>query len=396
MTDFFEPVVRGVQHANLRAANRRAVLTTIVFNSGISNADVSRRTGLAPQTASAIVADLEAEGLVLRGEVLRGRRGQPATPLLLNYDAHYSIGCEVSWDHLEIVLISLGSQEIARYRRDYRYPDADKIAAEAIGAIETLLGRLDALQRRRATDIGLAIPADICRGLELIGAPPEQIRAWRSLDLRGAIEQGIGLPVRAFGDGDAGCWAEMIMRIQPRPSRFVYLHLGTFLGSGVITEHMLRQGPPENSAMLGSMYVTAANGQRQFGHLVASLTPFRDALTRAGIPVPLANPRDWPWGEWEHLVAPWVATASEALATIIMNTRAALDCGLFVLDGELPAEILARLIAATRQALAELPVLSFDRPTLEAGRLGTRAVSLGAAQLPLFMRLLVDDLTALS
>ena len=75
MTDFFEPAGRGVQHASLRAANRRAVLTTIAFNPGISNADVSRRTGLAPQTASAIVADLEGEGLISRGEVLRGRRG---------------------------------------------------------------------------------------------------------------------------------------------------------------------------------------------------------------------------------------------------------------------------------------------------------------------------------
>ena len=56
MTDLFAPAGRGVQHANLRAANRRAVLTTIALSSGISNADVSRRTGLAPQTASAIVS----------------------------------------------------------------------------------------------------------------------------------------------------------------------------------------------------------------------------------------------------------------------------------------------------------------------------------------------------
>ena len=395
MTDFFEPVVRGVQHANLRAANRRAVLTTIIFNSGISNADVSRRTGLAPQTASAIVADLEAEGLVVRGEVLRGRRGQPATPLLLNIEAHYSIGCEISWDHIEIVLINLGSQEIARYRRDYTYPDAGKIVAEATGAIETLLARLDSSQRKRATDIGLAIPSNFYRGLEFAGLPPDQVKAWRDLDLRAAIETATGLPVRCFDDGDAGCWSEMIMRVPPRPRQFVYLHLGSYLGSGVIAEHMLRLGPPQNSCMLGSMYVTNAAGQRQFGHLVASLTPFRQALAAAGITVPLANPRDWPWAEWETLVAPWIASASDALATIIMNTRAALDCDLFVVDGELPPEILARLAQATREAMGELPVLALDRPVLETGRLGTRAVSLGAAQLPLFIRLLVDDVGSL-
>lgn len=38
-------------------------------------------SGLAPQTVSAILNDVEAAGLIVRGEVLRGRRGQPATPI---------------------------------------------------------------------------------------------------------------------------------------------------------------------------------------------------------------------------------------------------------------------------------------------------------------------------
>lgn len=139
MTDFFELAGRGVQHANLRAANRRAVLSTITFNPGISNADVSRRTGLAPQTASAIVSELEAEGLIARGEVLRGRRGQPATPLSLNYEAAYAIGVEIKWNHLGMVLISLGSQEFARTRRPYEYPDATTIVDEVAEGIESLL-----------------------------------------------------------------------------------------------------------------------------------------------------------------------------------------------------------------------------------------------------------------
>jgi DNA-binding MarR family transcriptional regulator len=41
-------------------------------------------SGLSPQTVSAILATLEADGLITRGPVLRGRRGQPATPIILN------------------------------------------------------------------------------------------------------------------------------------------------------------------------------------------------------------------------------------------------------------------------------------------------------------------------
>ena len=92
------------------------VLTTITFSPGISNAEVSRRTGLAPQTASAIVTELEDDGLITRGDVLRGRRGQPATPLYLDYGGAYGIGCEISWRHIDITLINLGSEDLGRYR----------------------------------------------------------------------------------------------------------------------------------------------------------------------------------------------------------------------------------------------------------------------------------------
>ena len=133
----------------MRAANRRAVLTTITFSPGISNADISRRTGLAPQTASAIVSELEADDLVYRGEVLRGRRGQPATPLFLNYDSAYAFGVEVGWRHLDILLINLGSRHIDRYRRDYAYPDAATIVDELAGNIAAMMERLDAPKRHR-------------------------------------------------------------------------------------------------------------------------------------------------------------------------------------------------------------------------------------------------------
>ena len=122
MTDFFAPAGRGVQHANLRAANRRAVLTTIALTSGISNADISRRTGLAPQTASAIVTELEADGLIHRGNVLRGRRGQPATPLFLNPQAGYAIGCEISWRHMAVTLLDLVSNQIDHVHYALQFP----------------------------------------------------------------------------------------------------------------------------------------------------------------------------------------------------------------------------------------------------------------------------------
>jgi len=79
-----EARLRGVGPNNIRQSNQRAAMTVLSVAPGASNAEISRLTGLAPQTVSAVLVDLESEGLLLRGQVRRdGGRGQPATPIFL-------------------------------------------------------------------------------------------------------------------------------------------------------------------------------------------------------------------------------------------------------------------------------------------------------------------------
>ncbi|MBK8085655.1 MAG: ROK family transcriptional regulator [Devosia sp.] len=392
MTDFFEPAGRGVQHASLRAANRRAVLTTITFSPGISNADISRRTGLAPQTASAIVSELEADDLVYRGEVLRGRRGQPATPLFLNYDSAYAFGVEVGWRHLDILLINLGSRHIDRYRRDYAYPDAATIVDELAGNIAAMMERLDAPKRHRVAGIGLASPSTFARNVELLGDLPEQSAAWKALDLRAAIEDRTGLATQTYNDGNAACWAQLVTTPPPRPANFAYLFVGTFLGAGVVSQHTLWEGPTGNSANLGSMLVTGPGGTRQFGHSIASTYALGKRLEAAGLPAPAGNPRDWPWAQWEPHLSAWIAEAGAALAEIVLNAAAVIEVDQAIIDGVLPRPLLDQLIAETKAAMATLPWLTFDHPRISAGHLGPDAAPLGAGQLPLFKKYFSRDL----
>jgi predicted NBD/HSP70 family sugar kinase len=392
VTDFFEPAGRGVQHASLRAANRRAVLTTIAFNPGISNADVSRRTGLAPQTASAIVAELEQEGLLSRGDVLRGRRGQPATPLFLKLDAAYSIGVDLGWRHVDIVLVDLSAQPIARYRRDYAYIDGRTIVGEIVSSIGDLLLKLDGAQRRRLIGIGIASPTNIARNIASMGAPSEQTELWQGLDLRAEVEKALDLTTIWFNDGNAGCWAELVLMGQPRPANFAYLHMGTFLAAGLVAEHNLWEGPTGNSANLGSMLVLRPDGARDFGHMIASIRALELGLNAAGIELPQTNPVEWPWAEWEPYVAPWLAACSEALAQIIHNTAAVLEFDLAIIDGDLPRPLLDRLLLETQLAVENLPVMTFDRPRLAVGRLGQDAIPLGASFMPIFRKYFSRDL----
>jgi len=382
-----------VQHASLRAANRRAVLTTITFSPGISNAEVSRRTGLAPQTASAIVTELEDDGLITRGDVLRGRRGQPATPLYLDYGGAYGIGCEISWRHIDITLINLGSENLGRYRRDFAYPDATSIIAEAAEAIAGLIARLTPAQQQRVAGIGLATPSNLGKLIGNVDAPADQLETWRDLDLRTALEAATGLATTWFNDGNCACFAEMVMSAPPRPANLVHLFVSTYLGAGITAEHTLWEGPTGNSANLGSMLVNGHDGHRSFGHDIASTTALGRRLAEAGITLPVGNPSEWPWADWEAHIAPWIEASGSALAEIIVNTGAVLEIDHAIIDSTAPQSIIDRLVAATDAALGQLVVIGARRPRLVAGTLGARATPLGAAQLTMFRKHFSRDLS---
>ena len=90
-------VGRGIQPVHVRQTNQRAILSVISLQPGISNAELARLTDLAPQTVSSVLSDLETRALITRGDVLRGKRGQPATPLYMNPVGAFCVGVEIGW-----------------------------------------------------------------------------------------------------------------------------------------------------------------------------------------------------------------------------------------------------------------------------------------------------------
>ncbi|QDZ09352.1 ROK family transcriptional regulator [Devosia ginsengisoli] len=169
--DGIGPTARGFAQSGVRLANERTIMTLIALNPGASNADLARQSGLGPQTTSRIVTDLETRELVLRGEVLRGRRGQPATPLFLNPDGAFAIGVEIGWRHFEVLLFSMAGQTLASIRRSYAWPDFRTIFANVAAEIATIRAGMTEQQAGRLAGIGLATPP-ISRGIWAASARP--------------------------------------------------------------------------------------------------------------------------------------------------------------------------------------------------------------------------------
>lgn len=384
--DMFEPIGRGVAQAGVRIANERAVLTLVATSPGLSNADLARRTGLGPQTTSRIVSDLEARSMIMRGEVLRGRRGQPATPLFINPRGAYCIGVEIGWRHREVLLYDLAGRTLATLRASYDYPDANTIFADVAADVQTLRSGMAPQDCGRLVGIGVAAPTFIHGSIARIGAPPDQVELWRHIDIAGRIAAATGLPAQWFNDGSAACWAEILAQPIPRPSIFAYLHVGTFVGAGIVVNGALWEDPSGNAADLGSIVVGGPDGVPTYVHMVASLNALDHRLRAAGMRRPLGFPQDWDWDALEPVASAWLDEAGRALATAVLSTRAMIDIERAVIDGVIPRAVLARLLERTTHHLAQFPTLVRPRPRVEPGLQASSAAATGAAQLLLFRR----------
>lgn len=384
-------VGRGIQPIHVRQTNQRAILSVISLQPGISNAELSRVTQLAPQTVSAVLVDLERAHLITRGEVLRGKRGQPATPVFLNPDGAFCIGAEIGWNHIEICLVGIGTQVLARYRRDYDYPDAATVFDELRTVSAQMTGKLTAAQKRRLIGLGLAMPGGVGDTSSLIPPPPGQEELWGALNAAEAAAATTGLKVTLFNDGSAACWAERVALPAPRPLSFVYLLIDTFVGAGIVAENRLWEGFSGNSANLGSMLVTDLEGHSRFVHEVASLHALRAQLAAAGCPLSAVH-EDNPPAAARAVLDKWIADASFALAQTIINTARVMEFERAVVEAVLPGPIIARLIEATREHIGRFPTLGRHSPAVAAGQLGRSGAAEGAALLRMHRRFFSREL----
>jgi DNA-binding XRE family transcriptional regulator len=93
----------------LKRINRSVLLRLMRSESGLSRADLARKSGLTKSTVSALVRELIDEHWLAEAEspVAIEGLGRPATPLQLDADTRILMGVEIAVECLRVVCVSL-------------------------------------------------------------------------------------------------------------------------------------------------------------------------------------------------------------------------------------------------------------------------------------------------
>ena len=343
----------GANAGMLGDLNARLLLGAVRRRATASRPELAAELALSLQAVTRIVAGLCQDGLLQScGKKTLGV-GQPTQFYQLVPDAVFSIGIQLQRTQLQLVLTDFCGNILCRQQCPLGQWLPAQVQPTILQQTRQLLAQLSPRQRERLCGIGLAMPwfagnsqfaARLYPQLDA-NALLQLQQAWQGVDLAKDLQQELQIAVYPENDGSAAAAAELWLG-KPAAADFLYLHLDQLPAGGLVLNGQLWRGRHGNAAHLAVL--PTGSGKQ--------LLQNPDAL---------------------------------AIATGLQAAIALLDIPLVIIDSSQQHNLTA-LLADIRQQLQQWPELGLLVPQLQPGSLGSDAMLLGAAMLPLYQAYAAD------
>jgi predicted NBD/HSP70 family sugar kinase len=376
---------------SLRERNRLRIVDELRRAGRSSRADLVRTTGLSRTTVSKLVAELQAEGIVVerRDEepdaASAGGVGRPPVALALAPAAGGAIGVDFGHDFVRVAVADLSGGVLAEARREF---DVDRQSPAAIDLACTLIDELldeAGLELERIAGVGVAVSAPILRDVD---GSAQILPGWAAFAPVVELERRLGRPVHMDNDANLGALAEVRHGAGRGAADVLYLMLSAGIGAGLIADGHLVRGRHGITGEIGHVVVDPNGAICRCGNrgcletiaaapaLLAPLAPLLGAEVTLQELVRLARDGD----EGCRRV---IADAGQAVGVIAGSICNVFNPELIIVGGEMivAGDVLVDAVRAG-VARAVMPAIR-DDAQIVAATLGDRAEMLGAVGLVL-------------
>lgn len=386
--------LKGSNLTTVRGINERLVLHLLRMHGALSKAEATRLTGLSANAVSVIFRALEKEGLLLRGNPVRGRIGQPSVPMRLNPDARYYLGYKIGRRTFDLVIVNFVGEVLAHKTATHDYPTPENTLQFMTENLSELLATAN-LSESDVSALNIAMPFELWSWTSDFDAPLQKMNEWRTFDLEHEIKQRVSWPVTVQNDGTAACRAELIFGPPLEEQDFVYLFVGTFIGGGIVLNGGVFPGRRGNSGGFGPMRIPDETGaERLVDHaslmVLEHMTAVRDSTLARKLYL-----QEFDWQLLEPELTEWLDRAGRSLAHAIVSALAVIDFETVVIDGAFPIPVRNRLIKRVESSLDTLDLQGVVRPKLRSGHFSYLARVVGAAAYQISTEYMIDQNTLL-
>ena len=377
----------GTTQAESRVYNERLIVSLVRRHGQLTKTDLTRLTGLAPQTITTIVNRAANHQMLVRRKPPRGRIGQPAAPYALNPEAAYSFGLKVDHRSADIALVNFVGELLGFERISFDYPAPEEVMTFAKAAISRLCRKHKSIATDRIAGLGIASPVHQLNWIKEGSVSAALLNAWKEIDIRAELEQAFDWPVYLFNDAMVCAGAELMFGSGVGRADFLYAYVGYFVGGGLVLDHHLFPGRNKLAGSLGNIPVpvTSEKHGRTVPLLhVASLHSLASKLGDRDDGRIWASPEDW--GDLGTSLHEWIEEVAEGLAYAIQSAVALVDVDNVIIDGAIPSSVRKEIAKATRRNLAHCFIGRPEPFSVNEGTFGHVGPAIGGASIPFLVK----------
>jgi predicted NBD/HSP70 family sugar kinase len=359
----------------MRALNELLLLEHIRVADGISRADLSRISGLAKNTVSLALANLERAGLIHASGVRTGLPGPAAILYEMRPESGFVLALDIGGEYLRGAIADIAGTVRARTSVHARATDGAGRVAELHALARSLLTAAD-LSASDITQTVLGSPGvyDPRRDtLSLAGG----LAGWEEPTVLVALREAFGDDLMIENDIDAAALAERAHGHGRAVDSFAFVSIGTGIGMGLVLGGRLHRGAHGAAGEIGYMPLGDGDGDdeedaRRRGRLEAcgAANGIVRAAHRAGLTgVTTARDLFAAADAGDEAAARVVAAEALLIARAICSVITVVDPDLIVLGGGV-GQAAGFATAVGRELDRIAPV----HPDLKASALGVDAV----------------------
>src|ERR1700754_1367423 len=252
------PPGRAGSLESLRRLNRLRVIRALRDEGMISRAEIARRTGLSRSTVSSLVADLQADGLVIErpGHARAEAPGGARPPILLSFDASAgaAVGIDFGHSHLRVAVSDLASTILAERKlpldTDHDAQEGLELAAEMVTDALSDAG----VPRTAVIGAGMGLPGPIEQSGGTVGSSAI-LPGWIGMTAASEMRRRLDIPVMVDNDANLGALAEAAFGAGRDAGDLIYLKVSSGIGAGLILNGRLYRGSAGLAGEIGHVLV---------------------------------------------------------------------------------------------------------------------------------------------
>lgn len=224
----------------VRAINRRSVVEAIGHHGALSRSQAARAVGLSKPTASEVITDLFAAGLLREAGSTHGTQGPKAVLYEVNNEAAFVIGIDLGRRWVRAALADLSGTIVARHDERARLR-SNQTLLDQIGAIARTVMRDRELDWGQVAQVTVGSPGvvDPARGLVMLAA---NLPGWERQGMVESIRAQFESAVDIENDVNLAALGELWQGHGRQCDNFAYLWIGTGVGLGLVIDGRLHRG----------------------------------------------------------------------------------------------------------------------------------------------------------